>query len=87
MNDERILREMNEVFRKELDVDDLVIGPTTTAKDVPEWDSISHIQLIAAVEKHFNIGRFTSTEIQGFKNVGDMAAGIARRLRSKAPGW
>jgi acyl carrier protein len=82
MNDEQILREMNEVFRKVLDVPELVIDPTTTAKDVPEWDSLSHIQLIAAVEKHFKL-RFLAAEIQAFKNVGDMTAGIARKLRSR----
>lgn len=80
MNDEQILREMSEVFRDVLDVPDLVIGPTTTAEDVPEWDSLSHIQLVVAVEKRFKI-RFTSTEIQGFKDVGEMAAAIARKLR------
>jgi acyl carrier protein len=81
MNDEQILREMNVVFRDVLDLPELVIEPTMTAKDVEEWDSLSHIQIVATVEKHFKI-RFTSTEIQAFKNVGDMAAGIARKVRA-----
>jgi acyl carrier protein len=79
MNDAQILREMNEVFRDVLDTPDLVIGPATTAKDVLEWDSLSHIQLVAAVEGHFKI-RFSAAEIRGFKNVGEMAAAIARKL-------
>jgi acyl carrier protein len=80
MNDEQIFREMTEVFRKVLDIPDLVLVPATTADDVEEWDSLTHIQLVAAVEKHFKI-RFVAAEIQGFRNVGDMAAAIARKLR------
>lgn len=80
MSDDRILREVNEVFRDVLDNEDLVIGPATTAADVEEWDSLSHIQLVAAVEKRFRI-RFTSADIQGFKNVGEMCAAIARKQK------
>ena len=79
MNDERILHAVNEIFRDVLDDEALVIGPATTARDVREWDSLSHIQLVAAVEKHFKV-RFTAGEIQGFKNVGDMCAAIAKKL-------
>lgn len=78
MSHDRILREVNEVFRDVLDNVDLVIGPTTTAADVREWDSLSHIQLVAAVEKRFRI-RFTSAEIQAFTSVGEICAVIARR--------
>lgn len=81
MNDDQILREMNVVFCDVLDTPELVLGLTTTAKDVEEWDSLSHVQLVAAIETRFKI-RFTSAEIQGFKNVGDMAAAIARKLRA-----
>lgn len=73
----RILHQVNEVFRDVLDDSDLVIGAATTAADVQEWDSLTHIQLVAAVEKRFKV-RFTASEIQGFKNVGDMCAAIAR---------
>ena len=51
-----VLEQVNEIFRKILDVPDLVIGPATTAKDVPEWDSLTHIELIAAIEKQLNDG-------------------------------
>jgi acyl carrier protein len=80
MNDDLILRTVNEVFRDVLDNDDLVIGPATTARDVREWDSLSHIQLVRAVEKRFQV-HFTAAQIQTFKNVGDMCAAIAKKLR------
>lgn len=66
-----IMEQVNEIFRDVLDNDDLTITETTQASDVAEWDSLSHIQLVVAIEKNFKI-RFTSMEIQGWNNVGDM---------------
>ena len=57
-----ILARVQEVFRDELELDDLVLNEETTADDVEEWDSLSHIQLVVAIEKAFGI-KFTSREI------------------------
>ena len=76
-----ILKEVNELFKDILENDSLVITESTTADDVDEWDSLTHIQLIVAIEKHFKI-RFTSAEINNFRNVGEMCEGIAKKLTS-----
>ncbi len=75
-----ILEEVNAVFRDVLDLPELRLTSATTAADVEDWDSLTHIQLVAAVEKRFRI-RFTAAEIQGFKNVGDLCAGIAKKSK------
>jgi len=79
MDNNQILEQLNIIFRRELDNDDIQLRPETTAKDVEEWDSLSHIQLIVAIEKGFKI-RFTSREIQSWQNVGEMVETISQKL-------
>jgi len=42
-----------------------------TANDIDGWDSLSHVNLITAVESHFKI-RFTQKELLTLRNVGDL---------------
>jgi acyl carrier protein len=71
MDRQEILKQVNNIFIDVLDDEDIVIEEKTQAKDVDEWDSLTHIQLVVAIEKHFKI-RFTSKEIQSWKDVGEM---------------
>ena len=71
MEKQEILLQVQEIFCDVLDNEDLVLTMTTTASDVEDWDSLTHIQLIVAIEKHFGI-KFTSKEILSWANVGEM---------------
>jgi acyl carrier protein len=75
----QILKEVNEIFIDVLDNDKIVVKESTTANDVEEWDSLTHIQLVVAIEKHFKL-RFTAAEIQKWKNVGEMCNAIQKGL-------
>ena len=74
-----VLGEVNEIFREVLDNREIELKRETTGRDVPEWDSLSHIELVVAIEKHFKI-RFNFAELQKFKNVGEMCDNIAKKL-------
>jgi len=74
-----ILKQVNDIFIDILDNDDIILTGTTTALDVEEWDSLTHIQLVVAIEKHFKL-RFTSMEIRKWKNVGEMCNDIENRI-------
>ncbi|HSZ71444.1 MAG TPA: acyl carrier protein [Cytophagaceae bacterium] len=78
MEKKEVLGFLNEIFIDELDNENIKLTEETTANDVEEWDSLSHIQLVVAVEKKFKI-RFTSAEIHGFKNIGDMCDAIVKK--------
>ena len=79
MDKTEILKKVNAVFVDVLDDEKIVLTEATTANDVEEWDSLNHIQLVVAVEKKFGI-RFTSREIQSWKNVGEMVDSISAKI-------
>lgn len=71
MEQQEILIKVQDIFRDVLDNEDIVLSPTSMADDIEEWDSLSHIQLIVAIEKTFKI-KFSSKEILSWNNVGEM---------------
>jgi acyl carrier protein len=77
-----IWEELTEIFRNIFEDDEIVLHPHTTARDVDGWDSLTHIQLMVAVEKAFGI-RFNTGELTGLANVGELVGLIARRTVPK----
>lgn len=71
MEKNEIIVELNKIFEDVIDEGTVSLSLTTTSEDVDGWDSLTHIQLVVGIEKHFNL-RFTSEEITNWKNVGDM---------------
>lgn len=71
MSREQIFEQLNEVFRDVFDDETIVVNETTTADDIEDWDSLEHINLVAAVEQCFNI-KFTMGQVVTMKNVGEM---------------
>jgi acyl carrier protein len=67
------------IFHETLDRDDLILTPFMSAKNVPEWDSLSHILLVVAVEKKFGI-KFNTGEIETLENVGQFIDLIASKV-------
>lgn len=74
-----IITKLNVVFKDVLDNDEIVLAAATTANDIEEWDSISHIQLIVAIEKYFKI-RFNSSEIRTWRNIAEMCESIKNKI-------
>ena len=79
MERNNILSQINKIFINTLDNEGIVIEETTTATDVEEWDSLTHIMLVVAIEKYFKI-RFSSKEIQSWNNVGEMVNSVSVKI-------
>ena len=62
-----------------MDLKDIKLNDETSADDIEEWDSLSHIQIIVAIEKAFGI-KFSSQEMITWKNVGDMVDCIQNKI-------
>jgi len=80
MDRNELLKQVNKIFIDTLDIEDIVIEETTQAIDLDEWDSLTHIVLVVALEKHFKI-RFSSKEIQAWKDVGAMLDSIKEKIK------
>jgi acyl carrier protein len=76
---DEIMTQTRDIFRDILDNDDIVLTFASTADEIEEWDSLTHIQLIVALEKHFRI-KFTTQEITSYRNVGEMAESIRKKV-------
>lgn len=74
-----ILNELQEIFRDIFDDDELTISNKTTANDIEDWDSLTHMQLIVQIEKKYKI-RFTTGEIKKAANVGEFISIIEGKL-------
>ncbi len=75
-----IFDRLNEVFQDVFDDDSITVNENTTAADIEDWDSLSHITLVSAVEDEFRM-KFSMKEVVEMKNVGEMAAIVAARRK------
>ena len=79
MTHAEILERLNGIVGDVLAIENLSLEPATTVGDVEGWDSLTHVQIIVAIERAFNI-RFRTGEMAGLANVGELVARIAKRL-------
>lgn len=73
---------LTSVFRDVFNDDTLSLRPDLTADEVENWDSLTHIDMITAVEYEFKI-RFTTGDVSSMKNVGDLMALIQKKTSSR----
>lgn len=74
-----LTEKLTNVFREVFDDETIILHDEITADDVDEWDSLSHVNLMIAIELAFNI-EFKQNEIQSFENVGALIENIKEKL-------
>jgi len=75
-----IIGKMEEIFTDIMDLKDIKLTDETNAEDIEEWDSLSHIQIVVALEKAYGI-KFSSQEMIAWKNVGDIIDCILNKTK------
>ena len=79
-NSAEIYAGVGAVFREVFPQASGEVHPEMTATDVPGWDSLGHVSLIASLEDKFDI-EFTPDEYVEFDSVGELVALIEAKLR------
>jgi acyl carrier protein len=79
MNKDEIYMGLQGIFDNVF-MEEVKIRPELAAKDVEEWDSLTHVSLVLAIEEQFGL-RFKVGEVESAKNVGDLANLIALRAK------
>jgi acyl carrier protein len=82
MTPAEILSELTGIFRDCFDDPAIAIEATTTARDIPAWDSAKMVMLILAVEERFNV-RMRSRDIDALRCVGDWVRLIETHLAAR----
>jgi acyl carrier protein len=77
-----ISEQLKKVIVKELHLEDWDLRDETVAMEVPGWDSLSHVRVLAAVEDAFGI-RFRSLEVIRLKNVGELQKLVDKKVAAK----
>ncbi|WP_281932463.1 acyl carrier protein [Roseibium album] len=76
-----LLNDLTEIFEDVMDVEDLELHDGLTADDVEEWDSLSHVRLIVAIEQKYGI-KFTNSEIESLRKLKDVTDLIQAKMES-----
>jgi acyl carrier protein len=79
MTEKELYDILSEIFLDVFDLDDIQLSPNMTAMDIEEWDSLSNVYLLLAVEKRLRF-RFNSFEVSGNRNIGEMVQMILKKL-------
>lgn len=75
---EQIRERLSNTFRYIFNDDSITVHDSMTADDVEEWDSLSHITLVVAIEKEFGV-KLRAAEVGKLKNVGEMLEILEQR--------
>lgn len=75
---EAILEQVTQIIRDLFDEYDGPVTMETTANDVAQWDSLSHVRLMVMIEMELGV-HFGTSEMQSFKNLGDLVHAAARQ--------
>lgn len=80
MEKQEIIEKLTNVFHDVFNDNSIVLRDDMTAKDVENWDSLTHMLMITKVEEVFGI-KFKLKELNKLKQVSDLIATVESKLQ------
>jgi acyl carrier protein len=77
---DEILEELQPIFRGALDEPELTVTLRSNAKNTPNWDSLTHIEILGMVEHRFHV-KFGLGELQDLMDVGDLVTLLIEKTK------
>ncbi len=79
MEREEIKERLTVIFRDVFEDEEIALSDELTAEDIDNWDSLTHMMLIAAIEKEFGF-KFKLKQLTSLDSVGSIIAAIESNL-------
>ena len=77
-----VLQVLNRIFKEKLCDQSIEINLDTTADDILEWNSLKHLVIVLAIEKHFQI-KFNPIQLSNMQNIEEMIDIIISLVKTK----
>ena len=79
MTNDEVMAKISDLMIDVFDLDDFDVTHATSADDIEDWDSLSHIRFMITLERAFKV-KFSNEEIAELKNVGELVDVISTKL-------
>lgn len=74
------LEEVKEIIASNLKVDIVTLTEDTAIGDLAEWDSLHHLQIIAAIEQKYGF-QFEPDVLMDLEDVSDIVDAVEKRVK------
>ncbi len=82
MDRDEVFQSIVEIAKDVFGNDSIVLTEQSTAADVEEWDSLTHLSLVNELEEKYDVG-FTLDEVTGSKNLGELLNALMKHINEK----
>ena len=79
MNKKNIINKLKNIFKEIFNDNNIILNNEMTAKDIDNWDSLTHMLLITKIEEDFSI-KFKLKELNNLNNVGNLIKIIDEKI-------
>ena len=79
MNKKNIINKLTNIFKEIFNDNNIILNNEMTAKDIDNWDSLTHMLLITKIEEDFSI-KFKLKELNNLNNVGNLIKIIDEKI-------